>query len=91
MPASLFLSSLAHPSPVSSLPKDALTDLTGDAERLPVEGHHGTWLGHKVPHIMDPRAPGLLSSPASMQRRVLLGVPPCLLGLLEEIGQRGMD
>ncbi|XP_071284292.1 diacylglycerol lipase-alpha [Agelaius tricolor] len=28
-------------------PKDALTDLTGDAERLPVEGHHGTWLGHK--------------------------------------------
>ncbi|KAG8125531.1 putative Sn1-specific diacylglycerol lipase alpha-like protein [Naja naja] len=26
---------------------DALTDLTGDAERLPVEGHHGTWLGHK--------------------------------------------
>ncbi|XP_043915436.1 diacylglycerol lipase-alpha isoform X1 [Protopterus annectens] len=27
--------------------KDALTDLTGDAERLPVEGHHGTWLGHK--------------------------------------------
>ncbi|ELK23428.1 Sn1-specific diacylglycerol lipase alpha, partial [Myotis davidii] len=29
-------------------PKDALTDLTGDAERLPVEGHHGTWLGHKV-------------------------------------------
>ncbi|NXG08491.1 DGLA lipase, partial [Sakesphorus luctuosus] len=28
-------------------PKDALTDLTGNAERLPVEGHHGTWLGHK--------------------------------------------
>ncbi|KAI1890097.1 hypothetical protein AGOR_G00169710 [Albula goreensis] len=28
-------------------PKDALTDLTGDSERLPVEGHHGTWLGHK--------------------------------------------
>jgi len=28
--------------------QDALTDLTGDAERLPVEGHHGTWLGHKV-------------------------------------------
>ncbi|XP_063084293.1 diacylglycerol lipase-alpha isoform X3 [Cavia porcellus] len=28
-------------------PKDALTDLTGDAERLPVEGHRGTWLGHK--------------------------------------------
>ncbi|XP_033917357.1 diacylglycerol lipase-alpha [Melopsittacus undulatus] len=28
-------------------PKDALTDLTGDAEHLPVEGHHGTWLGHK--------------------------------------------
>ncbi|XP_078536737.1 diacylglycerol lipase-alpha [Lissotriton helveticus] len=28
-------------------PKDALTDLTGDAERLPVEGQHGTWLGHK--------------------------------------------
>lgn len=32
-----------------SFPKDALTDLTGDAERLPVEGHRGTWLGHKVP------------------------------------------
>lgn len=31
-----------------SFPKDALTDLTGDAERLPVEGHRGTWLGHKV-------------------------------------------
>ena len=29
-------------------PQDALTDLTGDAERLPVDGHHGTWLGHKV-------------------------------------------
>ncbi|XP_016527949.1 sn1-specific diacylglycerol lipase alpha isoform X3 [Poecilia formosa] len=28
-------------------PKDALTDLTGDSERLPVEGQHGTWLGHK--------------------------------------------
>ncbi|XP_058859043.1 diacylglycerol lipase-alpha isoform X2 [Acipenser ruthenus] len=28
-------------------PKDALTDLTGDAERLPVEEQHGTWLGHK--------------------------------------------
>ncbi|CAM9729787.1 unnamed protein product [Lampetra planeri] len=27
--------------------KDALTDLTGDAEPLPVEGHPGTWLGHK--------------------------------------------
>ncbi|XP_041917443.1 diacylglycerol lipase-alpha isoform X2 [Alosa sapidissima] len=27
--------------------KDALTDLTGDSERLPVEGQHGTWLGHK--------------------------------------------
>uniref|UniRef100_A0A3Q3KD97 Diacylglycerol lipase-alpha n=1 Tax=Monopterus albus TaxID=43700 RepID=A0A3Q3KD97_MONAL len=28
-------------------PKDALTDLTGDPERLPVEEQHGTWLGHK--------------------------------------------
>ncbi|KAG7473965.1 hypothetical protein MATL_G00101460 [Megalops atlanticus] len=28
-------------------PKDALTDLTGDSERLPVEDQHGTWLGHK--------------------------------------------
>lgn len=28
-------------------PKDALTDLTGDSERLPVEEQHGTWLGHK--------------------------------------------
>ncbi|KAI1895651.1 hypothetical protein AGOR_G00108420 [Albula goreensis] len=28
-------------------PKDALTDLTGDAERLPVEEPQGTWLGHK--------------------------------------------
>ncbi|XP_057690738.1 diacylglycerol lipase-alpha isoform X2 [Corythoichthys intestinalis] len=27
--------------------KDALTDLTGDSERLPVEDQHGTWLGHK--------------------------------------------
>ncbi|RXN30323.1 sn1-specific diacylglycerol lipase alpha isoform X2 [Labeo rohita] len=26
---------------------DALTDLTGDSERLPVEEQHGTWLGHK--------------------------------------------
>lgn len=33
--------------PLSFL-EDALTDLTGDAERLPVEGHRGTWLGHKV-------------------------------------------
>ncbi|XP_058485222.1 diacylglycerol lipase-alpha isoform X1 [Solea solea] len=28
-------------------PKDALTDLTGDSERLPVEEQQGTWLGHK--------------------------------------------
>ncbi|MBN3314876.1 DGLA lipase, partial [Atractosteus spatula] len=28
-------------------PKDALTDLAGDAERLPVERQHGIWLGHK--------------------------------------------
>ncbi|XP_014031435.1 diacylglycerol lipase-alpha isoform X2 [Salmo salar] len=28
-------------------PKDALTDLTGDSERLPVEEQHGNWLGHK--------------------------------------------
>ncbi|XP_060797869.1 diacylglycerol lipase-alpha [Neoarius graeffei] len=28
-------------------PKDALTDLTGDSERLPVDEHHGVWLGHK--------------------------------------------
>ncbi|KAJ8375868.1 hypothetical protein SKAU_G00064480 [Synaphobranchus kaupii] len=28
-------------------PKDALTDLTGDSERLSVEGQHGNWLGHK--------------------------------------------
>ncbi|CAF99672.1 unnamed protein product, partial [Tetraodon nigroviridis] len=27
--------------------QDALTDLTGDSERLPVEEQHGTWLGHK--------------------------------------------
>uniref|UniRef100_A0A8C4QDZ7 Diacylglycerol lipase-alpha n=1 Tax=Eptatretus burgeri TaxID=7764 RepID=A0A8C4QDZ7_EPTBU len=27
--------------------KDALTDLSGDAEHLPVEGHQGTWLGHR--------------------------------------------
>ncbi|XP_061526461.1 diacylglycerol lipase-alpha isoform X1 [Phycodurus eques] len=27
--------------------KDALTDLTGDSERLPVEEQQGTWLGHK--------------------------------------------
>lgn len=33
---------------MTSFLQDALTDLTGDAERLPVEGHHGTWLGHKV-------------------------------------------
>ncbi|XP_051920050.1 diacylglycerol lipase-alpha-like [Hippocampus zosterae] len=26
---------------------DALTDLSGDSERLPVEEQHGTWLGHK--------------------------------------------
>lgn len=28
--------------------QDALTDLTGDSERLPVEEQHGNWLGHKV-------------------------------------------
>ncbi|KAJ8249157.1 hypothetical protein GJAV_G00231790 [Gymnothorax javanicus] len=28
-------------------PKDALTDLTGDAERLPVDEPQGIWLGHK--------------------------------------------
>ncbi|XP_030232284.1 sn1-specific diacylglycerol lipase alpha isoform X1 [Gadus morhua] len=28
-------------------PKDALTDLTGDSERLPVEEQQGNWLGHK--------------------------------------------
>ncbi|XP_035274433.1 sn1-specific diacylglycerol lipase alpha [Anguilla anguilla] len=28
-------------------PKDAMTDLTGDSERLPVEGQQGNWLGHK--------------------------------------------
>lgn len=28
--------------------QDALTDLTGDSERLPVEEQQGTWLGHKV-------------------------------------------
>uniref|UniRef100_A0A8C6VTS5 Diacylglycerol lipase-alpha n=1 Tax=Nothobranchius furzeri TaxID=105023 RepID=A0A8C6VTS5_NOTFU len=28
-------------------PKDALTDLTGDSERLPVEEQQGSWLGHK--------------------------------------------
>nr|XP_009668431.1 PREDICTED: sn1-specific diacylglycerol lipase alpha [Struthio camelus australis] len=38
-------------------PKDALTDLTGDAERLPVEGHHGTWLGHKAARA-GPDEPG---------------------------------
>ncbi|XP_061133399.1 diacylglycerol lipase-alpha isoform X1 [Syngnathus typhle] len=27
--------------------KDALTDLSGDSERLPVEEQQGTWLGHK--------------------------------------------
>lgn len=31
-----------------SLCQDALTDLTGDSERLPVEEQHGNWLGHKV-------------------------------------------
>lgn len=46
-----------RPSPVSSPHKDALTDLTGDAERLPVEGHHGTWLGHKVPTTWAPGGP----------------------------------
>lgn len=30
--------------------QDALTDLTGDSERLPLEEQHGTWLGHKVLH-----------------------------------------
>ena len=39
-------------------PQDALTDLTGDAERLPVDGHHGTWLGHKVaPPLLGPQWP----------------------------------
>lgn len=33
---------------MSGLFQDALTDLTGDSERLPVEEQHGTWLGHKV-------------------------------------------
>ncbi|KAF5916857.1 hypothetical protein HPG69_007386, partial [Diceros bicornis minor] len=46
-PPSSFCPSQPCPSPVLSPHKDALTDLTGDAERLPVEGHHGTWLGHK--------------------------------------------
>lgn len=46
-----------RPSPVPSPHKDALTDLTGDAERLPVEGHHGTWLGHKVPTAWAPEGP----------------------------------
>lgn len=32
------------------LSQDALTDLTGDSERLPLEEQHGTWLGHKVLH-----------------------------------------
>lgn len=42
---------LLHPPVFMAAPhsaQDALTDLTGDAERLPVEGHRGTWLGHKV-------------------------------------------
>ncbi|MBV96945.1 Sn1-specific diacylglycerol lipase alpha, partial [Eschrichtius robustus] len=46
VPASFFLFSVPLLT-VLSPHKDALTDLTGDAERLPVEGHHGTWLGHK--------------------------------------------
>lgn len=33
---------------LSCVYQDALTDLTGDSERLPVEEQHGTWLGHKV-------------------------------------------
>lgn len=36
--------------------QDALTDLTGDSERLPVEEQHGTWLGHKVSHILAYRS-----------------------------------
>lgn len=51
VPASFFLFSVP-PLTVLSPHKDALTDLTGDAERLPVEGHHGTWLGHKVPLLV---------------------------------------
>lgn len=61
-------------------PQDALTDLTGDAERLPVEGHHGTWLGHKVPPSSrgPPVAPRLLLSAASRQAwpAVGAGAPP---------------
>lgn len=38
-----FYTSLCHS-------QDALTDLTGDSERLPLEEQHGTWLGHKVLH-----------------------------------------
>lgn len=37
---------------LSALIQDALTDLTGDSERLPVEEQHGTWLGHKVSHLL---------------------------------------
>lgn len=33
---------------MSCMCQDALTDLTGDSERLPVEEQQGTWLGHKV-------------------------------------------
>lgn len=33
---------------LSCVYQDALTDLTGDSERLPLEEQHGTWLGHKV-------------------------------------------
>lgn len=37
---------------LSGLNQDALTDLTGDSERLPVEEQHGTWLGHKVSDLL---------------------------------------
>lgn len=37
---------------MSGLNQDALTDLTGDSERLPVEEQHGTWLGHKVSDLL---------------------------------------
>lgn len=81
-----------RPSPVSSPHKDALTDLTGDAERLPVEGHHGTWLGHKVPTTWAPGGPWPSLPTASSwicPDGGGGGGPPCLLGSPGEIGQRG--
>lgn len=91
--AHLPLPVLPQPSPVLSLHKDALTDLTGDAERLPVEGHHGTWLGHKVLFLLSAEAPCFLSSPTSTHTCPAVGVGalPSLLGPRGDMGQRSVD